>query len=461
MRTLAIILLSSSLLLACAHSPTAIQSEGLVHETRLANGLKIIIKEDHRAPVVVSQVWYKVGSSYEYGGLTGISHVLEHMMFKGTPNHPPGDFSRLIAAQGGRENAFTARDYTAYFQQLESSRLPISFALESDRMRHLTLDEEEFAKELQVVMEERRLRTDDNPQSMLWEAFTATAWQASPYHHPIIGWMNDLEHLNVADLRHWYQTWYAPNNATLVVVGDVEPEAVIALAQQHFGPLKASTLSPPKPQQEPPQRGERRIIVKAPANLPYLLMGYKVPSLKTADAKWKPYALDVLAAVLDGGDSARLPRELVRGQQIAAGLGAGYSGSSRLDNLFTFSGTPAQGHDIAALELAIKAQIKRLQNEPVSSSELARIKAQVTAAKVYELDSVFYQAMQIGALETVGLDWRLLEEYPQRIAAVTSDQVMAVAREYLIDDSLTVAILDPQPMDGSSASPKATSTLRH
>jgi zinc protease len=464
MRSLTVVLLSTALLAGCAGTLTApgtVTSVGPVHETTLGNGLKVIVKEDHRAPVVVSQVWYKVGGSYEHDGLTGISHVLEHMMFKGTPDHPAGEFSRLIAEQGGRENAFTAQDYTAYFQQLEKSRLPIAFELEADRMRHLTLDPQEFAKELKVVMEERRLRTDDNPQALTWEQFSAAAWQINPYRHPIIGWMDDLENLTADDLRRWYQTWYAPNNAALVVVGDVEPQEVFALAARQYGPLKPSTLTPPKPRVEPPQLGERRIVVKTPAELPMLIMGYKVPSLKTADEGWKPYALEVMAAVLDGGDSARLPRELMRGKQIAASVDAGYSLTARLDDLFTFGGTPAQGHDVAALEQALKAQIERLQREPVSQVELARIKAQVTAAKVYELDSVFYQAMQIGVMETVGLDWRLLDEYPQRIAAVTPEQIMAVAREFFVDDNLTVAVLEPQPLDGSAPHAPAGGMLRH
>lgn len=464
MKRFAGLLLCAALLAGCAAAPgtpRSVQSAGPVHETTLANGLKVIVREDHRAPVVVSQVWYKVGGSYEYDGLTGISHVLEHMMFKGTPNHPPGQFSRIIAEHGGRENAFTGQDYTAYFQQLEQSRLPIAFELEADRMRHLTLDGEEFAKELQVVMEERRLRTDDNPQALTWEAFSAAAWQVNPYRHPIIGWMNDLEHLQVEDLRRWYQTWYAPNNATLVVVGDVEPHAVFALAERHYGSLQPSHLTPPKPRLEPPQRGERRIVVKAPAELPHLIMGYKVPTQKTADADWKPYALEVLAGVLDGGRSARLERELVRGSQIAAAVSAGYNLSARLGDLFSFSATPAQGHDVAALEGALKAQLERLKKEPVSAEELARIKAQVTAAKVYELDSVFYQAMQIGVMETVGLDWRLLEDYPQRIAAVTPEQITAVAREFFTDDNLTVAVLEPQPLDGAAPRAPAGGSPRH
>lgn len=436
-----------TLLSGCA-APPVVTDSGPVHETVLHNGLRVIVKEDHRAPVVVSQIWYKVGSSYEHDGITGISHMLEHMMFKGTPTHPAGEFSRIIAEQGGRENAFTAYDYTAYFQQLERSRLPVAFELEADRMRNLSLPPEEFKKEQQVVMEERRMRTDDNPQSLTGEQFNAAAFELSPYHNPVIGWMDDIKNLDVNDLRQWYQTWYAPNNATVVVVGDVDPKEVFGLAQRYFGPLAPSTITPPKPRLDPPQTGERRIVVKAPAELPYLLMGYKVPVLKTADESWKPYALEVLAAVLDGGDSARFARELVRGQQVAAGVSAGYDLNSRLDDIFTLGGTPAQGHTVAELEKALRAQLERLKREPVSAEELARIKAQVTASKVYALDSVFYQAMQIGQLETVGLDWQLIDQYPQRIAAVTPEQIMAVAKEYFTDDRLTVATLDPQPLNG-------------
>ncbi|MCG6934773.1 MAG: insulinase family protein, partial [Proteobacteria bacterium] len=261
-----------------------------VHEFTLANGMKVLVKEDHRAPVVVTQVWYKVGSSYEHNGITGISHVLEHMMFKGTDKHGPGEFSRIIAENGGSENAFTGADYTAYFQQLEKSRLPISFELEADRMRNLTLPEEEFKKEVAVVMEERRLRTEDKPRSLTLEQFYANAFVTSPYHHPIIGWMNDLENLTVSNLRSWYQRWYAPNNATLVVVGDVNAQEVLSLARQYFEPLKVDQITPVKPRLETEQRGPRRIVVKAPAKLPYLLMGYKVPVLNTASEEWEPYA---------------------------------------------------------------------------------------------------------------------------------------------------------------------------
>ena len=419
-------------------------------EYRLDNGMKLIVKQDHRAPVVVSQVWYKVGSSYELDGTTGVSHVLEHMMFKGTKKHGPGEFSRLIAENGGRENAFTSRDYTAYFQTLEKNRLPIAFELEADRMRNLRLQEAEFAKEVKVVMEERRLRTEDNAQSLTYEHFNATAFMNSPYRNPIIGWMDDLESMQLPDLQSWYQQWYAPNNAVLVVAGDVEPAAVHKLAKKYFGVHKPSELTPSKPRREVEQKGLRRITVKAPAEVPYLLMGYKVPVLLTAQDDWEPYALEVLAGILDGGDSARLTRELVRGKQIAVSAGAGYDLYDRQQSLFLFDGSPAPGHDIAALETALRAQIAALRETPPTTAELERVKAQVLADRVYQEDSVFYQAMKIGTLETIGLDWKKLDEYLPRIQAVTAAQVQQVAQKYLIDDQLTIAVLDPQPMDDAA-----------
>ena len=432
-----------------------------VHEYMLKNGLKVLVKEDHRAPVVVSQVWYKVGSSYEHNGITGISHMLEHMMFKGTRKHPGGEFSRIISENGGQENAFTGQDYTAYFQQLEKSRLKVSFELEADRMRNLWLQKEEFEKEMQVVMEERRLRTEDDPQSLTYEQFNASAFVNNPYQHPVIGWMDDLENMTVEDLSAWYAKWYAPNNATLVVVGDVVPEEVFKLAKKYFGPLKPGKLTPPKSRKEPRQMGERRIVVKTPAELPYLLMGYKTPVLNTSEESWQPYALEVLAAVLDGGDSARFARELVRDKQIAASAGASYSLTSRNDNLFLLDGTPARGHDINEIENALRAQIKRLHDTPVTADELTRIKAQVIAANVYERDSIFYQAMQIGTLETVGLDWRLLDEYVDRVREVTAEQVQDVARRYLIEDNLTIAVLEPLPLENKPMHRPAASGGRH
>ncbi|SCZ53290.1 M16 family metallopeptidase [Thiohalomonas denitrificans] len=453
-----VVILLFSLFLAAGPASAALVSNGeRTHERVLDNRMKVIVREDHRAPVIVSQVWYKIGSSYEYGGITGVSHVLEHMMFQGTPEYPDGEFSRIIAANGGSENAFTSRDYTAYYQQLEASRYPVSFELEADRMRNLLLKQEDFEKEAQVVMEERRLRTDDQPNALTYETFMATAFKAGPYRQPVIGWMDDLQHLSIDDLKRWYAKWYAPNNATLVVVGDVDPEQVFAEAEKHFGPLQPSDISPPKPRREPPQQGVRRIEVEAPAQNPVLLMGYKVPVLKSAGESWKPYALEVLASVLDSGDSARLTRDLVRGQQIAASAGAGYNLYAARDSLLTLSGVPAQGHTVDELEQALLEQIRRLRDQPVEAGELERIKAQVTASNVYQLDSVSYQARQIGSLESVGLGWETAEEYVDRVEAVTPEQVQQVAREYLKADALTIARLNPQPSEPQARDTKGAS----
>ena len=422
-----------------------------IQSYQLDNGLRLIVKPDHRAPVAVTQVWYGVGSSYEYNGITGISHQLEHMMFKGTKQLAPNEFSKIIAANGGRENAFTGRDYTAYFQTMEASRIEVSFRLEADRMRNLVIDETELLKERDVVAEERRLRTEDNPIAKTREAFYASAFMNSPYHHPIVGWMADIQQYQVADLEQWYQKWYAPNNAIIVVVGDVEPAAVFQLAQQYFGHLSAEEVATVKPQREVPQLGQRYTAVHAPAELPYLMMGWKVPVVATAEQTWEPYALEVLASVLDGGNSARLSTELVRKQQVAATAQASYSLFSRLDEVFIIAGIPSRHHEISDLKQAIQAQVERLKTELMSEAELARIKAQVVANSVYERDSVFYQAMQIGMLATVGLDWRLSEQYVEHIQAITAEQVQAVAKRYLIDKTLTIAELVPEAISATQS----------
>ena len=417
-----------------------------VHEHKFANGLKLLVKEDHRSPVVVSQVWYKVGASYEPGGITGISHMLEHMMFKGTHQYPAGEFSRIIAENGGQENAFTGSDYTAYFQTMEKSKLEISFKLEADRMRNLDLKAVELEKELQVVTEERRMRTDDQPRSKTQEQFNAVAFTNSPYQNPVIGWPDDIANYKVEDLQAWYQKWYAPNNATLVVVGDVETQKVVKLAEQYFAELKPSEIKSIKPQQEQEQVGLRKLTVKAPAKLPYIMMGYKVPVLNTAKPESEAYALEVLSAILDGGNSSRLSSRLVRGKQLAVSAGAGYDFNSRLPELLLLEATPAEGKTVFDLEYALREELDELKAELVSSDELARVKAQVLAHDIYQKDSNFYQAMELGMLETNGLGWQKAGEYVAKVNQVTAEQVRDVARKYLVDDHLTIAYLDPQPI---------------
>lgn len=423
-----------------------------VTDVTLDNGLRVIVKEDHRAPVVVSQVWYKAGSMDEFNGTTGVAHVLEHMMFKGTENVPDGQFSKRVSAAGGRENAFTNRDATVYFQTLPKDRLALALELEADRMSNLQLKDEAFAKEIQVVMEERRMRTEDNPQSIVYEQLMGVTYQAHPYRRPVIGWMNDLENMQAQDARDWYQRWYAANNATLVVAGDVKPDEVLALVKKQFGASARKPLPLRRPQDEPATRGEKRISVKAPAKQPYLLLAWHAPGLRNPQQDSLPWAMQILAGALDGNDSARLKKNLVKEQRVAVDAGASYDGLSRGPGLFMLDATPAEGKKPAEVERALIAEIRRIQQDGVSTEELNRVKAQVIAADVYQRDSVFYQAMQLGELATLGLPLDTLEKRLEKLNAVTSDQVKEAAK-WLTDERLSVAVLDPQPITSAPRKP--------
>ena len=425
-------------------NPTTTPAERTFTHT-LSNGLKIIVREDHRAPVMVSQVWYKVGSSYETPGLTGISHVLEHMMFKGTPMVPAGEFSKIIANYGGSENAFTTNDYTAYYQLMNARDLPLSFELEADRMQHALIPDAEFKKEIEVVKEERRMRTDDNPNALAFERFSAAAYVSSGYHHPTIGWMHDIKRITATDVRNWYHNWYAPNNAILVVVGDVKAPDVFQLAARYFGAIPRRDLPKPQVDLEVKPLGERRLTLDLPAKLPTLYMGYNVPGINTAKDENDVYALRMLAAVLDGGASARIETHLVRGQQIAASAGASYGGFSLGDTLFILSGIPGEGHTLAELEAALKDQIAQLQTDLATPDELERIKAQIVSGIVFQQDSISSQANQIGRLEAIGRSWRDGDQLAAKLEQVTPEQIRAVARKYLVSDRLTVAYLQPKP----------------
>jgi zinc protease len=419
-----------------------------ITESTLPNGLKILVKTDRRAPVVVSMVWYRVGSMDEVSGTTGVAHVLEHMMFKGTKAVPAGEFSRIIAEAGGRDNAFTSRDYTGYYQTLHKSQLALSMKLEADRMANMILSAEDFGKEIRVVMEERRWRTDDRPRALVYEQLNATVFKAHPYRNPTVGWMSDLEQMTVADARAFYDRWYAPNNATLVVVGDVTAQEVHELASQHFGPLRQKALPSRKITEEPPQRGPQQLTVRAPAELPYVLMAYRAPALRDPEKEWEPYALEMLANVLDGNDAARLNRTLVRSQRVASSADASYDGIGRGPGMFFLSGTPTSGKKVSEVEQALRREVQKIVAEGVTAEELQRVKSQAVASRVYERDSMFYQARQIGSLDMVGLPHTFIDLYVEKLKLVTSEQVQAVAKKYLVDDGLTVAYLDPQPLEG-------------
>jgi len=415
-----------------------------VKEYRLSNGLHILVKPDHRAPVVVSMVWYKVGSSYEPDGITGISHALEHMMFKGSKNYPAGKFDEIIAENGGQQNAFTSYDFTAYFEKMAANKLDISFKLEADRMHNLLLNADDFSKEKQVVEEERRLRIDDNPQALTMERFNAAAYISNPYHHPVIGWMGDINQLTIGDLRKWYYRWYAPNNAYLVVVGDVNPENVYKLAQKYFGNIPSQFTPETKEHAALKSLGERTLMVNVPAQIPLVLLGYNVPSYKTAKDKNDAYALEILSGILASDDTGRLGKNLVRGSQVAAQADASYELFSRLSTVFMLDGIPSQGHTADQVKEALLKQIALLKEKPVSAQELQRIKTQIIADHTYAQDSMMYQAIQLGSLASVGLPWQLTNDYVKQIEAITPEEIQKAAQKYFHNDSLTVAILRPQ-----------------
>ena len=424
-------------------------------ETTLANGMRVVVREDHRAPTAVQMVWYRVGSIDEHDGVTGVAHVTEHMMFKGTPRVGPGEFNRRVASVGGRDNAFTGTDYTAYFQQVPASQLKAVMVLEADRMRHLTLEPIGYSKEIQVIMEERRMRTDDQSSARVHEAMNAVAWQAHPYRRPVIGWMSDLEQMTVADVRDWYRRWYVPNNATLVVVGDVNHQQVFGWAKQTYGAIPARALPARKQYEEPVQTGQRQLEVKAPADLPLLVMGWKAPRLNDPRKDMDPYALEMLAQILDGHDAARLPTALVREQQVAVSIDTSYDSTNRGPSMFMVQASPRPGHTVEQLEQSIRGALAEVANKGVTDQELARARSQLRASEVYKKDSVMGQAMEIGMLETLGYGWQSSPLMLEKLNQVTAADVQRVAQSYFKDDQLTIARLVPQPLDAAALAARA------
>jgi zinc protease len=434
------------LVLSCSAAFAAPEAgQANTHEFQLSNGLKLIVREDHRAPTVAHMVWYRAGSIDEVNGKTGVAHVLEHMMFKGTHKVKSGEFSRLVAAVGGRENAFTSRDYTAYFQQVEKSKLDEVMRLEADRMSNLNFDDAEFLKEIQVVMEERRLRTEDNPSSLLNEALTATAYMSSPYRYPVVGWMNDLVNMKAIDARDWYRSWYKPNNATVVIAGDVDPQAILRAVEKYYGVAAAKELPERKPQIEPVQKGTKRVQVKAPADSAQLAMAWKVPKLEVGRLDDnEPYALELLSAVLDGYDNARLNRTLVKQERVVNDVGVSYDMISRGPELFFISSSMAKGKTVEQAESSIRKALKEVVDKGILESELKRVKVRILSDQIYKRDSIFGQAMEIGSTEMAGFSWKDIDVMLEKMQTITPAQVQAVAKKYLVDEGLTIAVLDPQ-----------------
>jgi zinc protease len=437
-------------LFASANSPA--QPAPKVEQFTLANGLTVIVKPDQRAPTAVHMVWLRVGSMDEVDGSSGVAHLLEHLLFKGTATLKPGEFSRIVAALGGRENAFTGTDYTGFYQQIPSSRLEDVMKIEADRFANAQWSDDEFKKELEVVKEERRMRTDDNPRALMHEALNAAVFVAAPYHRPIVGWMSDLDAMTAADAREFFKTWYVPANAAVVVAGDVDVAQVKRLAEKYYGPIPARAVPPRKPRIEPQQTGLRRVDFKAPAEQAYVSLAFKVPSLvsfdvPSADAT-DALALTVLSAVLDGYSGARLERTLTQGDNAVADSADSYNGmSGRGPQLFVLNGLPASGKTPEAVEAALRGQISRIAQDGVSEAELNRVKTQWVASEVYKLDSIFNQAQSLGSDWVLGLPLDADERLIARLRTVTAAQVKSVAAKYFGDDQLTVAILRPQPLD--------------
>lgn len=417
---------------------TTTNAKDLRHEFVLDNGLKVIIKEDHRSPVLISQVWYNVGSNDEPEHLGGMSHLLEHMMFKGTNKVSSADFERLIAKFGGSNNAFTSYDYTAYYEVFPANRLNLALELEADRMKNLQLNQADFDSERQVVMEERRQRTDDDPNAQAFEQFLKMAYPTSPKGESVIGPMSEINAIQLNDLKHWYQTWYTPNNATVVIVGDVEPTQALQTVKKYFADIPSQPLPSRTNVREQGFRGYSEKTAHLPVKVPMLMMAYNLPTLTTTDDKKSVFALSLLSDILDGGMSARLEKRLVRERQILASVGSGYSAFSRGDGLLMIEATPRDGVSLEQAKQAILNEIENLKTEKIQDSELKRAKTNTMTSLIYSQDSLSGQAQMIGSLNSIGLDDRMIYELPTTFDKINEKQLKKVAKKYLVKDNLTV-----------------------
>ncbi len=410
----------------------------------LPNGMQVVVVENHRVPIVSHMVWYRVGAADEPAGKSGIAHFLEHLMFKGTPDLAPGEFSKVIARNGGRDNAFTSSDYTAYFQNIAADRLELVMRMEADRMRNLILDDANVRAELKVVQEERRSRTDNSPSALLHERMEAALFLNHPYRRPIIGWPGEIAGLTREDALAFYGRWYAPNNAILVVAGDVKPAEVKALADKYYGPLKPEALAPRLRDEEPPQAGARRVELKdARVRQPSWSRQHVAPSYHGATDKAEPYALQVLAEILGGGATSRLYKSLVVEQGLAASASAWYEPEALDFATFGIGASPRPGIAMDKLEAAIVKEITRVAAEGVREEEVARAKQRLKANVTYARDSLHTAARALGEALTTGQTVADVEAWPERIAAITTAQVTAAATKVLNEQASVTGLLMP------------------
>jgi zinc protease len=417
----------------------------------LSNGMTLIVRPDQRAPTAVHMLWVRVGSMDEVDGTSGVAHVLEHMMFKGSELLKPGEFSQRVSALGGRLNAFTSRDATAYHEQVPANRLEEVMRLGADRFATNRWSDEEFAREIAVVKEERRQRTEESPRARMFEAFNAMVWQASPYRRPVIGWMSDIEAMTPQDARDFHRRWYVPANAALVITGDVDVQRVREMAERHYGRIPAGAVPARKPRTEPAQQGPRRLVYRGVTDQPLVVLAWHAPRYSGQDdeASRDALALAALAGVLDGYTGARLDRALVQGQgnggkRVADSASAGYGLLGRGPQVFTLSAVPARGVTPEMAAAALKLEIERIAREGVSDVELQRVKTQWTASEVYKLDSIMGQAQELGSYWINGLPLDAGEQLIARLRAVTPAQVQAVAQRYFTERTLNTGLLLPE-----------------
>ena len=420
--------------------PATALAADVVVATTLDNGLRVLLLEDHRSPIVTVQVWYRVGSRNELRGATGIAHFLEHMMFKGTPAHGRGQFARRVEQNGGQDNAFTSQDVTSYYVNIAADKLDLVFELEADRMQNLLLDPKDIESERQVVIEERRTRTEDDPGGFLGEEVSSIAFKAHPYGYPIIGWMEDIGRITPAEIRAFHNVYYVPNNAIVVVVGDFGTDDALDSIKRRFGKIPRGADPPPVLAVEPPPNGERRVIVRKQAELPIVYLAWHVPNQKSDDAA----ALEVLSTILAGGRASRLYKELVYRRQLALDAGGDYPYFSLDPNLFWFWATAMPGQTPETLEKELLAQVQGLKREPVSDEELARAKNQIEATTVFQEDSIHRRAALLARFELIG-GHRLKDAFLAKIRAVTAADVQRVAGAWFPEDKRNVGILLPQP----------------
>ena len=413
-----------------------------VESYTLSNGLKVVLIEDKRSPSVVNSVWYKVGSSHEASGKTGISHVLEHMMFKGTKTLKPGEFSSIVKKMGGTENAFTSKDYTGYFQKIHTTDLERCIELESDRMKNLRLDENELRSEIEVVKEERRLRTDDNPVSKTFEKIMINAYGMNEYGIPIIGTMQNLGSISKNDLENWYKLHYQPKNAIVIIAGNFNADQVKGYIQKYYGRYE-NNKSSIKPNNKIEFSTKASFDVYDKVSKPIVFLSFKKPKFDKNRIR-ELYALDLFIEIMDGGYSSRLTKNLVDNQKVALDIFLSNDTYNQYPNLIIIGGTPRGKISPEELKLKVLEQLSNESINSVTERELVNAKARIKANNIYKFDSVFYQAMQVGMLETKDIGWENLDNYNSIIESISLDEVKESASIYFLNNKVFTAILRPE-----------------